>query len=347
MALARPVHPRVGGEQWPWRMNSTNAAGSSPRGRGTGYDIPQISNAIRFIPAWAGNRDFTAATPASTTVHPRVGGEQDGTMHIAKVTRGSSPRGRGTVALDRNIAQHRRFIPAWAGNRAVRLAASRLGSVHPRVGGEQTRCATRSGSGGGSSPRGRGTGLDDFDGPLAIRFIPAWAGNRDHDMFAEARQAVHPRVGGEQLSGISRKAASGGSSPRGRGTEDVTQAAPGPRRFIPAWAGNSTDNRLSNPADPVHPRVGGEQEPAARRAGDATGSSPRGRGTGDPVGQTCRPPRFIPAWAGNRDEQIAARCVEAVHPRVGGEQAPCNPKTRLDRGSSPRGRGTALHRPTR
>ena len=52
---ARTVHPRVGGEHNDTLFAALEAAGSSPRGRGTlTFSVPELVP-NRFIPAWAGN----------------------------------------------------------------------------------------------------------------------------------------------------------------------------------------------------------------------------------------------------------------------------------------------------
>ena len=79
----------------------------------------------------------------------------------------------------------RRFIPAWAGNR-IRICISVCArAVHPRVGGEQVEYRIEGGKIDGSSPRGRGTDRAGHFQPNMTRFIPAWAGNRDHRNFLQ------------------------------------------------------------------------------------------------------------------------------------------------------------------
>ncbi len=131
-----------------------------------------------------------------------------------------------------------------------------------------------------------------------------------------------------------------GSSPRGRGTEPVPRLLQTPRRFIPAWAGNRIAPELRRLREPVHPRVGGEQEMAEAIIDGACGSSPRGRGTVIAENRFQAHDRFIPAWAGNRQGRGAACCPSPVHPRVGGEQVSSSATPSSDDGSSPRGRGT-------
>src|SRR3546814_7672756 len=72
----------------------------------------------------------------------------------------------------------------------------------------------------GSSPRVRGTDdlyLLDW---MALRFIPACAGNSSRTPPRTPRRAVHPRVCGEQSRWVSRRETSGGSSPRVRGRSE-------------------------------------------------------------------------------------------------------------------------------
>ena len=96
----------------------------------------------------------------------------------------------------------------------------------------------------GSSPRVRGTVHDDLsalDIRKCQRFIPACAGNRRYT--SEDRPLV----------------ASGGSSPRVRGTALQFPDIRGHQRFIPACAGNSRQTTSPLYTTTVHPRVCGEQ----------------------------------------------------------------------------------------
>ena len=70
------------------------------------------------------------------------------------------------------------------------------------------------------------------------------------------------------------------------------------------------------------------------------GSSPRGRGTPGfrCIAKGCV--RFIPAWAGNAEQDNDHRNDQRVHPRVGGERVEATIEGLDIDGSSPRGRGT-------
>ncbi len=56
---------------------------------------------------------------------------------------------------------------------------------------------------------------------------------------------------------------------------------------------------------PVHPRACGEHWPALSLEKQASGSSPRVRGTHIIHQQEIEPPRFIPARAGNTQSLVA------------------------------------------
>ena len=152
---------------------------------------------------------------------------------------GSSPRGRGTrPALSARSGNHR-FIPAWAGNTHHPNYHPEHQAVHPRVGGEHQWVVFVLGDRAGSSPRGRGTRHAEGWQMLASRFIPAWAGNTPPIPVRSPHHSVHPRVGGEHFSLAVITMVAAGSSPRGRGTLCPSTPVPIPRRFIPAWAGNT------------------------------------------------------------------------------------------------------------
>jgi len=152
-----------------------------------------------------------------------------------------------------------RFIPAWAGNRDCTLPPRATLAVHPRVGGEQFKTLRNLAHSTGSSPRGRGTGRHRSRSAETGRFIPAWAGNSGLATFYEIKDAVHPRVGGEQIASRKMLFGSTGSSPRGRGTGGSGHRDRRAGRFIPAWAGNSMPASGFQVIPSVHPRVGGEQ----------------------------------------------------------------------------------------
>ena len=173
----------------------------------------------------------------------------------------------------------------------------------------------------GSSPRVRGTVQLCVRCQPGERFIPACAGNSSANPVRSKQRTVHPRVCGEQASGVSPNLAQTGSSPRVRGTGIRRLAQFGPNRFIPACAGNR--HQASRPIwpKPVHPRVCGEQTLDWMLVDGDCGSSPRVRGTDRPGRTEYHENRFIPACAGNRNRLEGMAKCGAVHPRVCGEQS--------------------------
>ena len=134
--------------------------------------------------------------------------------------------------------------------------------------------------------------------------------------------------------------ARGGSSPRVRGTRECDIKITVDARFIPACAGNTSCRSGRTRASTVHPRVCGEHRFALCGSWCASGSSPRVRGTPRRRGVERGVLRFIPACAGNT--RVSPRRVRrtAVHPRVCGEHPLQRREAVLQRGSSPRVRGT-------
>ncbi len=252
-------HPRVCGEHRNWGCTSMRAPGSSPRVQGTRTGCTLRLDATRIIPACAGNT-YTALSRAVTiTDHPRVCGEHRYPRKQSHGVRGSSPRVRGTQIERRGAPNETRIIPACAGNTRNRHGDGLQRPDHPRVCGEHRM--QQAGIKGviGSSPRVRGTRVDDLPDCLPRRIIPACAGNTLGSRRAKHGQADHPRVCGEHPSIATHAAASGGSSPRVRGT--------------PSPAGWTSNGWLD------HPRVCGEHARAMVTSGPASGSSPRVRGT--------------------------------------------------------------------
>ena len=110
--------------------------------------------------------------------------------------------------------------------------------------------------------------------------------------------------------------------------------------IIPAYAGNTDGCPWPCESDGDHPRVCGEHEWGSVAARDQWGSSPRMRGTHG-TNRTRRDFRgIIPAYAGNTRLECLVLLRKGDHPRVCGEHIIRISCRRLQRGSSPRMRGT-------
>ena len=130
---------------------------------------------------------------------------------------GSSPRGRGKRDRHMDSLSSWRLIPAWAGKTRSGCQRSTRQPAHPRVGGENNVNLNHKAIHMGSSPRGRGKPKVPDRTSAITRLIPAWAGKTHARRRLPRRNRAHPRVGGENISGLFIDAAAKGSSPRGRG----------------------------------------------------------------------------------------------------------------------------------
>ena len=337
-------HPRAGGERLVAGDIGAWNSGSSPRGRGTRPAPARASGAMRIIPARAGNASSaTPATPPATD-HPRAGGERSIRRDPDYRGGGSSPRGRGTLALDAGDLGHSRIIPARAGNASTTSRSCDRPADHPRAGGERSPSMRATWGIVGSSPRGRGTPLRLRGPAIGRRIIPARAGNACRAAGGRTSGPDHPRAGGERTDTDDDGIMTDGSSPRGRGTPSCWHRDLAAHRIIPARAGNARPARGGWPWSPDHPRAGGERLAGTERIRSPVGSSPRGRGTLDPRAAGGLGHRIIPARAGNAWRGRRGSGLPSDHPRAGGERRSQPHAIDAPLGSSPRGRGTRRRR---
>ncbi len=215
-------------------------SGLSPLARGTHKQLSEAIQAIRFIPAGAGNTYAVLKHHRSLTVYPRWRGEHGSLDTDPTVLTGLSPLARGTHQHSFPEGLWRRFIPAGAGN--TRYACQSLGkvTVYPRWRGEHFPIITAAAPLLGLSPLARGTHQFTPGSVCHVRFIPAGAGNTHFAEPALMRLKVYPRWRGEHVihrSGLDR---SGGLSPLARGTLGYKVLFDGKARFIPAGAGNTS-----------------------------------------------------------------------------------------------------------
>ena len=160
------------------------------------------------------------------------------------------------------------------------------------------------------------------------------------------RAPAHPRACGEHSRGMGTMDFRSGSSPRLRGTPEGAGHRQQHVRLIPAPAGNTLVLFPLVLAAPAHPRACGEHELLGKLTDVAAGSSPRLRGTPLDRARRAKPPRLIPAPAGNTWDQPRHHLGPAAHPRACGEHLSMATSISLWSGSSPRLRGTPHHAAT-
>ena len=113
-------------------------------------------------------------------------------------------------------------------------------------------------------------------------------------------------------------------------------------RFIPAYAGSTTDELGDDLPKRVHPRIRGVHRFRDRQVQRSLGSSPHMRG---PRPDTVLSPpafRFIPAYAGSTPTCQPTPCRCRVHPRIRGVHASQSGKLSMVLGSSPHTRGPPM-----
>ena len=151
--------------------------------------------------------------------------------------------------------------------------------VYPRWRGELDRTASVVSSGSGLSPLARGTPVFANLWTIAIRFIPAGAGNTGARNTKPCICSVYPRWRGEHWLCNSSTHDHVGLSPLARGTHYAFLRLPGFCRFIPAGAGNTLPPESINSWYAVYPRWRGEHPHVDYINIMGRGLSPLARGT--------------------------------------------------------------------
>ncbi len=134
---------------------------------------------------------------------------------------GLSPRGRGNRLAGGSYSAAQGSIPAWAGEPSSSVSTACLTKVYPRVGGGTHAEASRPMNVRGLSPRGRGNHHDPVLVHVALRSIPAWAGEPRSSRCCCRCRPVYPRVGGGTDHVDKFGFILGGLSPRGRGNRGL------------------------------------------------------------------------------------------------------------------------------
>ena len=212
------VYPRWRGEHSRSRSNSESERGLSPLARGTRYPKGTPENAMRFIPAGAGNTTKVRNSTDGFSVYPRWRGEHVASDRAAWVMRGLSPLARGTLSGAGNSGVNSRFIPAGAGNTARTSCPALSPAVYPRWRGEHNEGHRANPAFYGLSPLARGTRDTASSRQCRPRFIPAGAGNTITLCEEMASIAVYPRWRGEHLVVVQLFDVLNGLSPLARGT---------------------------------------------------------------------------------------------------------------------------------
>ena len=344
------VHPRVCGEARRARPARPPEAGPSPRVRGSRHRRARVRGGPGSIPACAG-KPWTIARGGSTSgVHPRVCGEAGARPGHPRLSRGPSPRVRGSRRRDADAGAEPGSIPACAGKPRTAAARIKPFRVHPRVCGEAAVTVAGRVTDRGPSPRVRGSPGRRLRAIRISGSIPACAGKPDGFAVRPSRRRVHPRVCGEALPAAAPAEPSQGPSPRVRGSRRSLPAPPCRAGSIPACAGKPSPGGARPTACRVHPRVCGEADDERQDGRGYQGPSPRVRGSRRRRQLLDGRQGSIPACAGKPPDMDCDLCGARVHPRVCGEAREALAGSPLVGGPSPRVRGSplaVLHGPER
>ncbi len=192
----------------------------------------------------------------------------------------------------------------------------------------------------GLSPLARGTHYLTKNHIVAVRFIPAGAGNTTTTHKRQRNAPVYPRWRGEHFNLAQIAIEEFGLSPLARGTLNEVGDCGCDLRFIPAGAGNTRQLKPRKVMLSVYPRWRGEHSSWLICVLMLSGLSPLARGTHH--GRPCVTSnhRFIPAGAGNTENQPAYSDTSPVYPRWRGEHVQATGKDDIYAGLSPLARGT-------
>ncbi len=177
---------------------------------------------------------------------------------------------------------------------------------------------------------------------IAVRIIPAHAGQTGRRRSTGRSSPDHPRACGANQIQHGACSARHGSSPRMRGKLMKRGSLKRSRRIIPAHAGQTHRVRGGVVEFADHPRACGANMPWSIRNAARVGSSPRMRGKRRARGRPRHHTRIIPAHAGQTRVVFDCAMVGPDHPRACGANADSLFDASAVCGSSPRMRGKRL-----
>ncbi len=327
------------------RRDQGTPARLSPRVRGNRPSFPCTAPRRRSIPACAGEPPARRSVRRRLGVYPRVCGGTDDAVNNQPNGIGLSPRVRGNPDQPEYFIEHKRSIPACAGEPTLVHRNPPHTKVYPRVCGGTCVLACRCHVVKGLSPRVRGNLGYSARETTYSGSIPACAGEPEPALRPTATYQVYPRVCGGTSRWLRRFWSTGGLSPRVRGNRSGMLPTHQMPRSIPACAGEPRMRKQPYFPSRVYPRVCGGTRWKTTTHSRLRGLSPRVRGNHHFGSDCICGRRSIPACAGEPTARQGVPSRHAVYPRVCGGTR-CTTRTRLDTtGLSPRVRGNPGQRP--
>ena len=191
--------------------------------RGSPFASAYSRKVCGIIPAHAGLTSSPCARNSPRRDHPRACGAHSKIQSETYWQTGSSPRMRGSrLQLP---GRHRRLgiIPAHAGLTSLWQDHRCLQGDHPRACGAHCTTILNSLCQQGSSPRMRGSPCSPTALSPSMRIIPAHAGLTQHSRRMSDSCRDHPRACGAHDARQPSWGNGRGSSPRMRGSHNVSQ----------------------------------------------------------------------------------------------------------------------------
>ena len=314
--------------------------GLSPRVRGSRPVVKPYSGPSRSIPAGAGEPGVCGRPGTRRWVYPRgCGGARSGGPG-PQLSRGLSPRVRGSPSGVVSKRPGVGSIPAGAGEPLLPHQLPRHVQVYPRGCGGAVYACERAPFQAGLSPRVRGSRVRHTLHVGAHGSIPAGAGEPRTPPATARTGRVYPRgCGGAGMACLAAPMMRG-LSPRVRGSQVVKLDGRALGRSIPAGAGEPRTHPLARRRRTVYPRGCGGAQPDSLPASSFSGLSPRVRGSRVRMLHSMVRGGSIPAGAGEPRRWRPGRSSAWVYPRgCGGASCRCF-RHESASGLSPRVRGS-------
>ena len=297
---------------------------------------------LRIIPAYAGEPVAGTSAERRTWDYPRVCGGAHDTDSEWRLSRGLSPRMRGSHRSRPSSLLCCGIIPAYAGEPLTDRHQCTISEDYPRVCGGAVMPSRRMFTGLGLSPRMRGSPVPPGERPHVPGIIPAYAGEPFTPAASSSFLRDYPRVCG----GAGRRGRPAillpGLSPRMRGSRQALQRPGGGLGIIPAYAGEPGSSAQAHARLADYPRVCGGAELASCWPANASGLSPRMRGSPQVRERRDVVAGIIPAYAG--EPATTPQTTKEVwdYPRVCGGAGTSSFSISETLGLSPRMRGSRV-----
>ena len=220
-------------------------SGSPPHARGRPALLFRRFPDFGITPACAGKTQSAPSARSATPDHPRMRGEDRGSMRAGLSVQGSPPHARGRLRPLRRTGLSRGITPACAGKTNGHSLSTFRARDHPRMRGEDPCAPADERAFGGSPPHARGRPTLISTSTSLTRITPACAGKTWTGWARSGGMADHPRMRGEDGLGARLPGEAGGSPPHARGRPSSLMSTILVDWITPACAGKTPPRRFS------------------------------------------------------------------------------------------------------